>query len=201
MRPDDKLYPVITLTILWNADEWNAPKDLHSMLDADEETLRFIDNYHVHLITPADIAEGDFGKFHSELSLALRYIKHSKDKNRLVSMLKNDDAFTSVSRKTANLINTVTNSKLKYHDGEENVDMCKAMEDYTNELLAEGRAEGREEGRAEGREEGIAEGKKYNAVGTAKRMLKSGKFTLEEIAEYSELTLAEVRELADEFPC
>lgn len=83
------------------------------MLDADDETLKFVDNYHVHLITPADISEDNFTKFHSELNLTLRYIKYSKDKEQLISMLKNDNAFTSVSRKTANLINTVTNSKLK----------------------------------------------------------------------------------------
>ena len=77
-------------------------------------------------------------------------------------MLKNDNAFTSVSQKTAN------------------VNMRKAMEEYTNELLAESRVEG----------------EKNKATEKAKHMLKRGKATLEEVAEDCELSLAEVKDLA-----
>ena len=46
--------------------------------------------------------------------------------------------------------------------------------------------------RDEGREEGLLTAR----IETARRMLKSGKFSVEEIAEYSSLSLEEVQKLA-----
>ncbi len=57
--------------------------------------------------------------------------------------------------------------------------MCKAMEDMRNESL----------------QEGVKEGKKEEKRLTALRMLKIGKYTLEEIAEIVGLPLDEVKKL------
>ena len=46
------------------------------------------------------------------------------------------------------------------------------------------------------REEGLEEGRSRERIETALRMLKSGKFSVEEIAEYSSLSLEEVQKLA-----
>jgi predicted transposase YdaD len=54
--------------------------------------------------------------------------------------------------------------------------MCKAMEDM--------RAEARAEGRAEGRVVGRAEGSKENAISVARKMLKTERFSHEEIANF-----------------
>ena len=51
--------------------------------------------------------------------------------------------------------------------------------------------------RAEEREEGIKEGEKRASRNSALRMLKRGKLTLEEIAEDTDLSLEEVKELAE----
>lgn len=48
-----------------------------------------------------------------------------------------------------------------------------------------------------GRKEGRQEGRKENQEETARRMLKTGKLTVEEIAEYSGLSIADVERLAD----
>lgn len=61
-------------------------------------------------------------------------------------------------------------------------EMCQIMEDMRNEALEEGRKEGIKEG----------------AVNIAKRMLKAGKYTLEEIADISNLSLDEVIKLKAE---
>ena len=60
----------------------------------------------------------------------------------------------------------------------------------------EGRAEGLTKGRAEGREEGLTEGRSVESIDTVKRMLAKGKLSIEEIAEYSDLPVDKVRELA-----
>jgi hypothetical protein len=66
--------------------------------------------------------------------------------------------------------------------------MCKAMEDMRNEARAEGKAEGR------------AEGSKENAISVARKMLKTERFSHEEIADFSGLTVDEVKELATKQP-
>lgn len=124
---DDKLIPVITLTIYFGASKWDAPKDLHSMLDADEETLKFVDNYHLHLITPESIGENDFSKFHSELKYLLKYIKHSSDKKALDEEVHGDTAYTNLSHETANAINILTGSKLKLEDNGKGALTCARL--------------------------------------------------------------------------
>ncbi len=174
----DKLTPVITLTIYFGAEQWTGPRDVHSMLSADEEILRFVNNHALSLIVPADITQSDFRKFNSEFGLVMKYVKYSNDRKKLREMVGKDAAFRSVSRKTANMINVVTHSNLNFDIGEERVDMCNAIEGIRNDAreeglakgLAKGRAEGRVEGRAEGRAEGMA--KAYSEV--MKKMRRNG---------------------------
>ncbi len=126
----DKLLPVFTLTIYWGADEWTAPKDLHSMLSAEPGMLKYIDNYHLHLITPASISDDDFTKFHSELNAALKFIKYSNNSNELDRVLHNDTIYTDLSWKTAQLIRITTGTDIPLIKTEKGrVDVCKAIED------------------------------------------------------------------------
>ena len=192
LHANDKILPVITLTVYFGADEWTAPTDLHSMLDADKRILKYIDNYHIHLVQPAVMTEDDFLKLTTELSLVFKYIKNSKNKNKLYEMIKKDDTYKSVSKRTADLINIVTGSKLKLKNGEENVDMCKAIEDMRNDAKAEGLAEGLSEGRAEG----LAEGAREKALTIAERLIKIGHMALDEIADVTNLSLEEIQSLA-----
>ena len=154
----DRLFPVITLTLYFGADKWTVPIDLHGMLSADADIIRFIDNYHLHLIAPAQIADKDFEKFHTELGLALNYIKASKNKEELNELVHRGDSYKSVSRKTADLVNIVTGSGLNYYDGEENVNMCFAIEEMRNDALRQGRMEGIEQRIEKGIEQGIEKG-------------------------------------------
>ena len=69
--------------------------------------------------------------------------------------------------------------------------MCKVMEDMRNESLQEGIREGMKEGMKKGMKKGMEEGRKDVAL----RMLKAEKYTLDEIAVISGLSLDEVKEL------
>ena len=197
---DDKIIPVITLTVYFGADKWTAAKDLHGMFDKDKnrDLLEYIDNYHLHLIEPAAILDNDFSKFKSELSLALKYVKYSKNKIMLNKMVSEDDAYKHVSRRTANMINVVTGSNLNFQNGEESVNMCEAIRDMRNDAIAEGKKEGLIEGKIEGKKEGLIEGKRSSSIAIAKRMLSHGRMTLEDIAEYTDLSIEEVRSLAND---
>lgn len=171
----DKLLPVVTLVVYFGANEWDAPKSIHDMLLVqDERILAYAPDYRINLIAPEEISDSEFAKFHTGLSAVLKYIKYSRDKNKLNAVLSEDVSFRSVSRKTADVINTVTGSNLRFKDGEEYVDMCKAIEDMRNDAVHEGAAE------------------------IAKNLLKIGKLTYEEIASMTGLTLEEVQALSDE---
>lgn len=166
----DRILPIITLTLYFGPDEWDAPRDLHSMLTANEDILKFVDNYHLHLIAPAEIKDEDFAKFHTELSLALKYVKYSKNKEKLRNMVNEDMAFRSVSKKTADMVNVVTSSNLHYNDGEERVDMCEAIEGIRNDA----------------REEGILE--------TLIGLVKDGILTIADAAKRADMTVPEFEE-------
>ena len=67
--------------------------------------------------------------------------------------------------------------------------------------FAEGKKQGHEtgftEGEKQGHETGFAEGALLNSIETARRMLRSGKFSLEEIADFSGLPLEEIKKLVN----
>ena len=73
--------------------------------------------------------------------------------------------------------------------------MCKVMEDMRNESLQEGIREGMREGIKEGMKEGMKKGLQEGKKDVAFRMLKAGKYTLDEIVMISGLSLDEVKEL------
>ena len=167
----DKLLPVFTLTIYWGADEWTAPKDLHSMLTAEPGMLKFIDNYHLHLITPASISDSDFTKFHSELNAALKFIKYSNDNKELDRVLHDDIVYTDVSWETAEVISIMTGTEIPYNKEKGRVNVCKAIEDMK---IIE---------RNEGKSEGILE--------TLVGLVKDGLISLAEAAKRANMTVSE----------
>ena len=184
----DKLLPVITVTVYFGADEWNAPKSLHDIIEIDDKgLLKFIPDYKMNLIAPYNIDDWEFSKFHTELSLAMKYIKYSKSKKRLKELVHEDEAYRNVSRRTADMVNIVTGSDLSYKMGEERVDMCKAIEDMRKDALAEGVIKGLEEGKIRGKEEGKIEG----IISTLAGLVKDGILSLADAAQRAGMTVSE----------
>ena len=170
----DKLIPVITIVILWSPDEWDGPKDLYSMIGIkNTDILKFIPNYKINLISPYNMKDEDFDKLKSTLAEVLKYIKYSNDKDVLKKVLENDKVYESIDRETAELIRDVTGSDLKFEDGKEMVNMCKATEDMKKEA---------EENRA---------------IEIAKAMLARGKDSIEEIAALTKLSVDDIKGLTE----
>ena len=68
----------------------------------------------------------------------MRYIKYANDKEMLDKILITEQRFKSLERSAAEIINVATNSKIKFEQGKETVDMCLAIQ----EMREEGRIEG-----------------------------------------------------------
>ena len=78
--------------------------------------LKYIPNYWLNSLEPGSIKDSDFDKFDSDMREVLKYIKYSKDYDALENMLTNDKAYSRLKRKTAELINIVTNSNMKFKE-------------------------------------------------------------------------------------
>ena len=140
--------------------------------------LKFVQDYKLNLIAPASIPDEDFEKFHTELKQALKYVKYSSDKNRLKQMVDEDESYSHISRKTADMINIVTGSELEYETGKDEVNMCKAIQGI--------------------KEDARLEGARENSIETAKKVLALGKLTLEEVALIYNLSIDDVKQLVAE---
>ena len=73
----------------------------------------------------------------------------------------------------------------------------EGLQEGRQEGLQEGRQEGLQEGLQEGRQEGLQEGRQDEKIETAKRLLKMEKFSLEEIAYGTGLTIEDIEQLAN----
>ena len=137
---EDKIIPVITLTVYFGSDKWDGPRSLKDMFpeDIDEEVLDKVDDYHLHLIIPAEIK--DFSKFKTDLGKAMKCIAVAKDK-KAFKELSLDDDFKKVGVDTMQLINECTGSNIEIPEGKEAVNMCEGLIGFANDVAKEKVAE------------------------------------------------------------
>ena len=77
LRKGDKLVPIITAVVYLGEKPWDGPRSLFEMLDVkDKRLIPFLNDYRLNLVSPADMDETEFDKFHTGLGFAMRVIKH-----------------------------------------------------------------------------------------------------------------------------
>ena len=65
---NDKLLPVITLVLFFNADEWDGPRSLMDMMEITNPIIRrLVVDYPIYVIAPQSLKDSDFEKFRSSL--------------------------------------------------------------------------------------------------------------------------------------
>ena len=152
-KKEDKLTPVITLTIYWGAEEWDAPRSLHDMIDEKYSAfMKYVDNYHLHLIIPNEIE--NFDKFQTSLGAVLEFIKASKSEEMMDKVVHNNPMFMQLDNEAVSTINVFTGVQIPVEEKEGKMDMCKAWEDHRMSGVLEGKREGIKEGKIEGKIEG-----------------------------------------------
>ena len=142
---EDKLIPVITITVYLGTKEWDGPRKLSDMFgDVDEELRPFIPDYRINLLAPREIT--DFTGFRTSIRQLFEVLKNAYDKEKMQEVLQNDEKFSRVDRETVEAINLFAGTDIDIDEKEEVIDMCKAWEDQKNEGRELGREEGRELG-------------------------------------------------------
>jgi len=139
----DRLIPVVTLVIYWGPDRWDGPLSLKEMYAAaDDAIMQYVPDYKINLIAPEQMSDDEIKEFKSSLKEVMLYIKYSKDKAKLQEIAQEDPNFLSMDRQAAEVINVTTNSRLKYPEGKETINMCLAIEEMRNESRLEGEIKG-----------------------------------------------------------
>ena len=156
---EDKLIPVITLTIHFGNQKWDGPRNIREMFsETDPRIMRFLPDYEINLISPNEI--DDFSDFDSDLGVVLSYIKASVDKKELRNLTSSDERFRRVERDAFHVLNEATDSKLKMIVKEGKIDVCTAIKEI--------------------REEGIEEGIDQSRVESIKNIMETLEFTAEQ---------------------
>ena len=147
-RKDDRLVPVITLTVSFSHEPWDRPTSLHEMLAIEnKELLKYVADYKLNLLTPHDIAEEDFDKFRTEFGAVMQCVKHRQDKD--MKWMEGKDRFKKMTHGTASLIKTVTGFNLDLDKEGDVVNMMNAWENGLNQARNVAYADGRNDGRIE----------------------------------------------------
>ena len=191
---EDHIRPVITLVIHFGAEEWDGPLSLHEMMSTrDMELLSFVENYRIHLIDPAKLTEEQLDHFSTSLKEVMGYIKYSKNKEQLLKFLQTD-THRSIEMNAVRVIKTITNTPIEVSEEEEEIEMCKAIEDLIAESEARGRAEGEVRGRAEGETRGEAKGMieicldmSFSKEDILKKLQEKLNISLQQAGEYFEM--------------
>ena len=133
---EDWLIPVITLFISFSPGEWDGPRSLWEMMKMEDTELRSkLPDYRINLVSPAELGKEEFRKFHSALGDVLEFIKYSGDKEKLMNWLREEKPELTLGRKEVEVLNACVNAKLVIKPEEEEIKVCKAIEDYKMEAV------------------------------------------------------------------
>ncbi len=183
---EDHIRPVITLVIHFGAEEWDGPLSLHEMMSTrDMELLSFVENYRIHLIDPAKLTEEQLDQFSTSLKEVMGYIKYSKNKEQLLKFLQTD-THRSIEMNAVRVIKTITNTPIEVSEEEEEIEMCKAIEDLIAESEARGRAEGEVKGEVKGMIE-ICLDMSFSKEDILKKLQEKLNISLQQAGEYFEM--------------
>ena len=140
MRKGDKLIPIITLVIYLGDKEWDGPRSLHDMLDFKDEGLRrFVPDYQINLLSPTDMDDDEFERFHTSLGFAMKVLKYQRSN---ADKVIEENGHKSIDRDTAVFLNKVASLNLDFEEEEGGIDMCLAMEKRSQKDKVTGAIEG-----------------------------------------------------------
>lgn len=145
MRKEDRLSPVITIVFYHGEDEYDGCRNLHDMLEfgkKNEIFKQYISDYHINLVTAKDLEEKNFRTGIREL---IGFLKRRESKEELRKYCEeNERRMREMDEDTFDVISIMINKfdfieqKRNYRQEGERVDMCRAMEEWGEDLRKEG---------------------------------------------------------------
>lgn len=143
---EDRITPVITITVYLGNKNWDAPRCLADMYGSVDERLKpYLQDFDAHVFVPSEF--DDFGKFQTELKQIFEVLSAAGDKSRMKQILSEDEMFRRLDNNTVRTINDIAGTKISLNEKGEVVNMCKAWEEQYEDGVAEGLSRGIEKGK------------------------------------------------------
>ena len=138
---DDKLTPVITITLYLGTSKWDGPRSLIEMMpQMDERIFPLINDYKINLLNPLELT--DFSMFETGLRPLFEVLKNASDERKLNALITTDDIFKKVDVETIAAMNLFAGTDIEYEEKEEVINVCKAWEDHKKLGIQEGMHQG-----------------------------------------------------------
>ena len=155
---------------------WEGARDLHGVLNIPEEIRPFVGNYPMHLVEVVDNNLQFENADNRDLFQLFNLVYNSSlDKKERIQRAQEYENSHSIDKDVVRVLAATNNVKIEKTEKGEGLKVCTLFE----EIAKDGRIEGKAEANIE----------------TAKRMLRRGKLTIEEIAEDSNLSVETILEL------
>lgn len=171
---EDKLIPVITITVYLGDKDWDGPRKLSDMYtDVDERLKPFLTEFNANVLVPKEIK--NFDKFHTDLKQIFEVLKAAGDKEEMAAFLKKDEQFKNLDNETVRAINDIAHAKIPVNEKGKVTDMFKAWNDQY----------------LDGKNEGLAEGRRAGKGEAFYTLVQDGKLSVETGAEYAGVSVPE----------
>ncbi len=156
-QKEDRIYPVITLVFYYDVKRWDGAVELYDMFRLDvslkEEMLikDYLPNYKINLLDAGNVA--DITRFRTDLQQVFGMLKYREEKEKLQRyMQENRDYFGQVDVETYQALGVFLHSEKKLKEvvdsgEEEQIDMCKALDDIYADGVKDGEKRGENAGR------------------------------------------------------
>ena len=155
-KKGDCLEPILNLTLYWGRKNWEEPISLKGMMrdmsPLPEKVRCLVGDYPVHLISMRFIPEENLQQMDSDLKYVLGIMKHTASRKQYERYIReNKEFFQRIPRSAVDVIDACTNIKnirngLQYtlspESGEEEADMCKALDDIEKAAMKKGIKQG-----------------------------------------------------------
>ncbi|MCI9221464.1 MAG: hypothetical protein HFH94_17450 [Lachnospiraceae bacterium] len=159
-KREDRIEPILDLTLYGGKEKWKSPLGLRELMTdmrmLPRKMTRLVGDYRVNLIPMRAIPESELQKMDSDLKYVLGFMKHTSSRKRYEKYIReNRNFFTRIPRSAVDVIDACTNIKdiresLKYtlneENGEEEGDMCKALDDIKKHAEKKGERKGERRG-------------------------------------------------------
>ena len=167
-KESDRICPVVTLVVYWGERGWTGPRNLHEMIDFGKsealaaELKKLIPAYPLHFMDLSKFKHFEY--FKTELSPFLELYSKRNNKQEFIEYVANNKrcrrmdeeswhVFSQITH-SSHLKNILKNNGKKWNGGE---GMCKAMDEWYDDAIAEGKEKGKIEGKIEAKIEAIYE--------------------------------------------
>lgn len=176
LEGNPKRYPVVTLVLYFGDGEWNKPKNLLGCLNVPEKLKPYVNDYKINLFEICKLTDSQIINFKSDFKIVADYFAKRKkipDYHGTSDTIKHVDEFFKLMKVLTNdnKFETVYNESIINNNG--GVNMC----DFLDTVEAKGKTEGKAE---------VIQG-----------LIKTGKMTVEQIADMLKLPVEKVKELAE----